>query len=140
MRRNAWFCVVMAGAAFLTGCVERRYVIDSQPRGAAVFRNGVYIGATPVDEPFTYYGKYHYTLVLEGYETLQVDQEITTPWYEYLGLDFISENLTPHTLRDVRRFLYALQPLQVPDSEKIANRAQELRNRGQALQAPPTTP
>ena len=65
MRRNAWLCVVMAGAAFLTGCVERRYVIDSQPRGAAVFRNGVYIGATPVDEPFTYYGKYHYTLVLE---------------------------------------------------------------------------
>ena len=140
MRQHAWFVGVLLCVGLLAGCVERRYVIDSQPRGAAVFRNGVYIGATPVDEPFTYYGNYHYTLVLEGYETLQVDQEIPTPWYEYLGLDFISENLIPYNFRDVRRFLFALQPLQVPDSEKIANRAQDLRNRGQALQAPPTSP
>ena len=41
-----------------------------------VFRNGVPIGPTPVDDQFVYYGNYHFTLVKDGYETLQVDQDI----------------------------------------------------------------
>ena len=67
----------------LLGCVDRRYVVTTDPPGAVVYRNGQYLGATPVDDHFIYYGKYHFTIVKEGYETLQIDQEIKTPWYEF---------------------------------------------------------
>src|SRR5207248_3329469 len=61
------------------------------------------------------------------------------PWYEYFPLDFVSENLVPWTIRDIRRFNYALQPLQKPNPEDVANRAEELRLRGQAVGPLPGT-
>src|SRR5947209_14074171 len=84
-----FFFGVALTLGLLTGCVERRYVITSDPPGAVVLRNGQPIGATPVDDYFVYYGKYNFTLIKEGYETLPVVQNIPTPWYESFGVDFI---------------------------------------------------
>jgi hypothetical protein len=137
MRRSGYLLGVLTAAALLTGCVDRRYVITSDPPGAAVFRNGKFIGSTPADDHFIYYGNYHYTLVADGYETLQVDQCISPPWYEYPAIDFISENVYPFTIHDVRRFHYQMQPLQLPNSQDVLNRAQELRGRGQLIGPPP---
>lgn len=136
MRRSAWFCSVAVGVGLLNGCVERRYVITSDPPGAVVLRNGQPIGAAPADDHFVYYGNYHITLVKEGYETLQVDQEIPTPWYEYFPLDFFSENLVPWPIQDVRRFHYKLEPRQMPRPDQLLNDAQNLRNRGHSLAVP----
>ena len=80
--------------ATLTGCVERRYVIEPDPPGALVLVNGQPLGTTPVDGHFVYYGNYTFTLVKDGYETLQVDQRINSPWYQCPPIDFASENLT----------------------------------------------
>jgi PEGA domain len=139
MKRNAWLLGTLAGAALLTGCVERRYVITSDPPGALVLRSGQPLGATPADDHFVYYGNYHFTLIRDGYETLEVDQPIPPPWYQWPGLDFVSENLIPWRIYDVRRFHYQLQPLQVPNSVDVLNRAQELRGRGQQLGPLPGT-
>src|SRR5438045_3581884 len=68
-------------AVLVSGCVERRYVVTSDPPGALVYKNGQPIGTTPVDDTFVYYGKYHFTLVKDGYETLQVDENFSAPWY-----------------------------------------------------------
>src|SRR5262249_33363324 len=96
-----------------TGCGERRYIITadapggnpSLPRPAAVvYENGRPIGAAPADQQFLYYGTYRFTIVRDGCKTLVVDQCIKAPWYEYFPLDFISENLLPWTIRDVRHF------------------------------------
>jgi hypothetical protein len=127
---------VAVGVGSLAGCVERRYVITSDPPGAVVLRNGQPIGATPVDDYFVYYGTYNFTLLKEGYETLQVEQEIPTPWYECFPLDFFSENLVPHPIQDVRRFHYTLEPRQAVRTDQLLNDAQNLRNRGQSLGAP----
>jgi hypothetical protein len=121
-------CAVLAG-----GCVERRYVVTSDPPGAIVLRNGQSLGWSPADDHFVYYGNYHFTLIHDGYETLQVDQKIPPPWYEYPVLDFISENLIPWQIEDVRRFHYALQPLQLPRADLLLERAQGLRTQGQTL-------
>src|SRR5262249_15715254 len=120
------------------GCVERRYVVTTDPPGAVVLRNDQPIGASPADDHFTYYGKYHFTLIKEGYETLQVIQPIRAPWYEYFPLDFISENLIPWSIVDVRRFHYGLEPRRMPTPDQLLNQAQPLRGRGQELQ--PLTP
>src|SRR5947209_701596 len=85
-----------------TGCVTRRYVITSDPPGALVYRDGQPIGATPVEAPFIYYGKYRFQLVKDGYQTLDVEPELCAPWYEWPGLDFISENINPYPLRDIQ--------------------------------------
>ncbi len=116
-----------------TGCVTRKYTIDSQPQGALVYRDGKPIGTTPVDDYFVFYGKYRFTLVKDGYETLHVEQKIPAPWYEYLPLDFVSENLVPWEIKDVHRFSYALQPQQMPNNNDILQKAGDLRNRGKAL-------
>ena len=137
MSRHAWLVGVIV-AAGLTGCVERRYVITTDPPGAMVLRNYQNIGAAPADDFFVYYGNYHFTLIKDGYATMQVDQDIPTPWYEYFPLDFVSENLFPWRIKDVHRFHYKLEPLQPIRSEEIINRAGQLRNRGQTLTPPPS--
>jgi hypothetical protein len=133
MKRRAWLLGVLVGAGVLTGCVERRYVITSDPPGALVLRNGQPVGFTPADDYFTYYGNYHFTLIRDGFEPLQVDQQIAPPWYEYPPIDFVAENLIPWTIYDVRRFNFAMQPVQIPRSDEVINRGQELRDRSQGL-------
>jgi hypothetical protein len=133
---------VLAVAALCTGCVDQRYTIRSDPPGAMVFRNGVPIGPTPVDDQFVYYGNYHFTLAKDGYETLQVDQQIPAPWYEYPPLDFVSEVLNPCRLHDVREFNYQMRPVEQPSKEDVLKRGQQLRQRGQSLvgQSPAPAP
>jgi hypothetical protein len=119
------------------GCVERRYVINSQPQGALVYLStGEYLGATPVDGYFVYYGKYVFRLVRDGYEPLTVVQDIPAPWYELPGIDFISENLNPFKIRDVHTFCYTLQPAQAVRPDDVLNRGSELRVRGQGIGTP----
>ena len=131
--RTAAFLGLALSAGLLTGCVERRYVITSDPPGALVLRNGQPIGSSPADDHFVYYGDYEFTLVKEGYETLHVKQEIPAPWYEYFPLDFAAENLVPWPIQDVRRFHYQLQPKRTANPERVLQDAQNLRQRGQGL-------
>src|ERR1700733_11224075 len=111
MKRNIPLAALVLAAAVSAGCVDQRYLITSDPPGAMVYRNGVPIGPTPVDDQFVYYGKYHFTLVKDGFETLQVDQEIPAPWYEYPPLDFVNEVLNPFQLHDVQAFHFQMQPV-----------------------------
>jgi hypothetical protein len=142
LRRYAWCLTAAAWAGMLAGCVERRFVIntDQEGAGAVVFENGKPLGAAPADNHFVYYGKYRFTLVKDGYDTLVVDQNIPPPWYEYPGLDFISENLIPFTIRDRREFCYHLEPMRVPSAGELLSHATGLRSRGQALGPSPGTP
>jgi hypothetical protein len=126
--------LVMAGILFLaSGCVERRYVITTEPPGAKVLRNGQDLGTAPADDHFVYYGNYHFTLIKDGYEIQQIDQNIPTPWYEYPVLDFFSENIIPWKIRDVHRFHYTMQPVQNPNIKDVLDKAEKLQNHGRSL-------
>lgn len=131
-----WLCTALLGTGLAAGCVERRYVITSDPPGALVLRNGVPIGATPVDDHFVYYGTYHFTLVKDGYATAQVDQCVSTPWYEYFPLDFVSEALYPGHIEDVRRFHYTLQPVEAVNPNALREQAERLRAEGRSIGPP----
>jgi hypothetical protein len=140
MRKQIALLGVAASALLLAGCVEQRYVVTTDPPGAVVFRNGQPLGQSPVDDHFVYYGSYHFSIVLDGYETLQVDQDITTPWYEYFPLDFFSENVIPWIIRDVRRFHYKLEPRRMVNTEELLKQADNLRNRGISIRPPDSNP
>lgn len=120
-------------AALLSGCVERRFVVESDPPGALVLVNNQPLGSTPVDGHFIYYGNYDFTLVKDGFETLHVDQRIRAPWYQWPLVDFVSENLYPGKIEDVRRFRYAMQPAAQVNTQQLLNQAEALRDRGRAL-------
>jgi hypothetical protein len=137
MKQSAGLAVLVLTLSLTVGCVERRYTINSDPPGALVYRNNSQcLGYTPVDDYIVYYGKYKFTLVKDGYEPLEVIQKYPPPWYEFPGLDFLSENVWPFKLRDVRCFHYQLQPMKTVQANDVRQRAEELRQRGAAIGVP----
>jgi hypothetical protein len=132
-----WLAVTACAAA-LAGCVERRFVVVTDPPTAMVYENGRPLGASPADDHYVYYGRYHFTLIKDGFQTLQVDQDIPAPWYQYPGLDFISENLIPWTIRDVRQFHFSLEPMRVTNPREFLQEAEGMRAKGRSIQAPPS--
>ena len=123
-------------ACLLTGCVERRFRVESNPPGAYVYVNNVPHGPTPVDVPFLFYGDYEIKLVKDGYETLKVKQNVSTPWYQYPIVDFFSESLWPWQITDIRPFQYDLVPVLQPNLEILKAEAEELRARGKEVAKP----
>jgi hypothetical protein len=122
------------------GCVEREMIVRSDPPGALVSVDGYDIGITPVSTPFTYYGQREVRLVKDGYETLTLLQPVPPPWYEFYGLDFVSENLVPGKIRDQRVFDYHLQPQVLAPPDELRARAEALRRGAQATAAPSASP
>lgn len=106
--------------------------IRSQPAGALVYVDDYEIGTTPVSTNFTYYGTRKIRLVKDGYETLTVLQPVPTPWYEIPPIDFVSENLTPGTVRDRRDFCYQLKPQVMVPGQQLLQRAEGLRTQTRA--------
>jgi len=124
------FAVALAAMGCLTGCVERRYTIRSDPPGALVIANGEAIGTTPVSKSFTFYGDRSFRLIKEGYETKDVVQPIKAPWFDNLLTEFFTENLNPYTFRDEVEFNYKLEPARPPDPSDVLARAQGTRDQG----------
>jgi hypothetical protein len=137
LRLAVWLFTMLVASGLGAGCVERRFVITSEPSGAIVYdEKGLPMGAAPTDRAFVYYGGYQFTLVRDGYETLVVRENVRAPFYEWFLLDFVSENLLPFTIRDIRRFNYQLQPKQIIDPETVLGKATTLRQRGLTIGIP----
>ncbi len=113
----------------LSGCVERRMLIVSDPPGATAIVNGQNIGPTPASMPFTYYGKYDVTLVRDGFQTKTYFAEIRQPWFEFYPIDFFAENLWPSYIHDNRTIQFTMEPLIQPRSDQVVNEANALRSR-----------
>jgi hypothetical protein len=126
----------LAGAGLLSGCVERRYTIRSDPPGATVIVNGEEIGPTPASKSFVYYGDREITLLLDGYETKTVIQPIKAPWWDNYFTEFFTENIVPVSLRDERQFQYQLTPAQSPAQADLRDRAESLRGEARVLPKP----
>ncbi len=141
-RPGRWWLLALLACALQAGCVQRRLTIRSNPPGALVYVDDYPIGTTPISTDFVYYGTRKVRLVKSGFETLTVLQPIPTPWYEYLGLDFISENVVPGEIRDERVVDYQLQPQVVVPSTQILERGENLRHAaaGPPVPVPPAGP
>jgi len=109
----------------LMGCVERKFMIRSDPEGARVRVNGVVRGTTPLEIPFKDYG----VVRLEA-EPMDLDGdgfpelsglvgpfELDAPWYQWFPFDFFSDNLWPGTLQVRREACLVLGNALDPDSE-----------------------
>jgi hypothetical protein len=137
MRARLWFGLVVSFVPLMSGCVERRYTIRTDPPGALVYVNGEELGpaAPAVSRSFVFYGDREIVLMADGYQTQKIIQPIDAPWYDNPLTDFFTENLVPWTIRDEREFVYRLSPATNPPVGDLVERAEAIR--AEAQQPPP---
>jgi len=104
--------LVVAG---LPGCVQRRFVIRSDPPGALVSLEDEPVSVpTPVEIPFEFDGVRRVTLTAPGHHVLVTRAALESRWYDWFPLDFAAEFLWPGTIDDLQEFSYTLEPYAVP--------------------------
>ncbi len=111
----------------LTGCVQRRMTIRSNPPGALVYVDNYEIGRTPVSTDFIYYGTRNIRLEADGFQTYTAEQNFWPPWYELPVIDLFTENLWPWEIRDERVVDFTLTPQIIVPTDALLTRANELR-------------
>lgn len=127
LRAVVTFLLVMI-ALGSTGCVRRRLTVRTFPPGAQVFVDDQEVGITPCSTSFVYYGTRKLTIIKDGYRTETLYQEISPPWYQYPGIDFVTENLVTREFRDERIVDVQMVPQEVVPPEQLQSRAQALRD------------
>ena len=103
-----------------SGCVYRRLIVRSDPPGARVLIDGQEVGYTPTGIPFTYYGTRRLTLVKPGFETHSELVTIPPPWYQWMPLDFVSDNFLPGARGRPARHQLATQPADRRSARPVA--------------------
>lgn len=72
--------------------------------------NGVNLGETPVEQPFTWYWYYDFIAEKEGYETAGVRRRFRAPIYLWPGLDLLME-MMPFYVTNTKRVHLELHEL-----------------------------
>ena len=97
-----------------------------------MFLNDQDVGRSPVRVPFTWYGDYDIVIRKPGFETIRTHHRIDTPWYEFPGIDIITECLIPLTVHDDRVLeTYVMEPQQHPTDQALLQAADDMRQRVQ---------
>lgn len=118
----------------LAGCVERYLYVRSEPPGAAVTLDDQPAGVTPLEIPYTWYGKRILSVELKGYSPVRETIALNPPWWQYFPLDFVTDILIPFTITDRSEFAYRLERPTVSEKEleEVKKRAAELREKAGA--------
>ena len=111
----------------MTGCVRRRMTVRTSPPGATVSVDNQVIGTTPAASSFVYYGTREFRIEKDGYRTETIRKRFNPPWYEFPGLDFVSETLWPGEIRDERIIDVELVPKVLEPATDVVQRADSLR-------------
>ncbi len=128
LRKNTVNCMVLALLLpILSGCVQRRLQIRSQPEGALVSIDRQPVGATPLAVPYTYSGTREFQLEKDGYKTIRVDQNVRPAWFDRFPVSLFSNNFAFRELRDDRVFDFELEPKTPVNENVLFERANDLR-------------
>ena len=111
----------------LTGCVNRSYIIRSEPAGADVFVGGEHLGKTPVKKKFTFYGTREVILRKKGFAEQRADMKLKIPLYQRFPLDMVAEGLLPFQFENEQTFEYALEPAKTAEDPDFLARANAAR-------------
>lgn len=134
MRAPAAILLVAFAGLLVAGCSTRRILaIDSDPSGARIWVNGVRLQQqTPVEVPFTHYGRFDVRLEKAGYESVATEIHVPTEIDGYPVIDFFLE-----LFRRERRFrrMVSMRPLAgtptEADVQAVMQRAEAFRERTQ---------
>jgi hypothetical protein len=116
----------LIAAAFLSGCVERRLTINTEPQGAIISLNDEEIGASPVTVGFNWYGNYKVRATRPGYEILDTNRKLDPPAHDGFPLDFFA-TIWPSRITDEYEWTFQLTPYKTPDRDQLIRDAQALK-------------
>ena len=133
--RASFPILAIAATALLSGCVERRVWVDTDPPGALVWINDAQIGRSPVDAGITHDGVYDLRIEKEGYEPIVTGATVNGPLWDQPPLDFFAEIL-PVDARNHTRWRFVLRARDESDAD-LAARAERFRERLRAQDASP---
>ncbi len=124
-------CVGMVATS--GGCLRRRMTINSNPPGATVYVDGRQLGKTPVSTDFTYYGTRNIRLEKDKYQTRNIKQKVSPPWYEFPPLDFFTETFSVGEIKNHHVWTYELQRQAYSPGDQILKRANEFAFEGSRI-------
>ena len=129
--------VALALAALsVSGCLQRRMVLRSNPSAALVIIDDQQIEQrTPATVPFTWDGTRSVTLIAAGHKVLDAEAVLEPKWFDYFPLDFVAEFLWPLTIVDERTFDYELEAYVEGVDPNAEARVQGLLERAAAFRA-----
>ena len=113
---------------FVSGCVERRLTINTEPSGALVTLNDEDIGTSPVTIRFEWYGDYNVRLSKDGYETLKTHRDLKGPWYDKFPFDFFAQLINSKRIVDSYEWTFNLARKIEPDREEMIDRAEQMQS------------
>ena len=129
MRRYKGLLVltVIVSGLFLTGCVERKLTINTEPQGAVVTLNDEEIGTSPVTVGFQWYGDYNVRVTKPGYETLKTHRELKAPLHDKFPLDFLAQCVNPKRIVNSYEWTFPLEEKKPVDKDELIKEAQKLK-------------
>jgi hypothetical protein len=127
-KRSLVFLAVVGliAAIILSGCVERKLTINTEPQGAMVVLNDEEIGNSPVTVSFEWYGDYNVRVSKEGFETLKTHRKLEGPWYDGFPFDLLTL-LNPERTVDEYEWTFELEPEKEINREALIQKADELK-------------
>jgi hypothetical protein len=125
MVRKLSFIICLVSYLTITGCVERKLTITTEPSGALVLLNDEEIGISPVTVGFEWYGDYNIKLSKENYETLATHRNLPRPMRDKFPFDFFDDAF--RTRIDEYSWNFKLEPKVQPTKEELIEKAVNLR-------------
>jgi len=111
----------------LSGCVERKLTINTEPQGALIVLNDEEIGTSPVTVSFEWYGDYWVRISKDGYENLNTHRLLKGPWYDHFPFDFFAQIINPHRTINSYEWTFSLEPKKQIDREELIEAAEKLK-------------
>lgn len=127
MKKASVFVLLLA-AMLLTGCVERRLTIVTEPAEAVVWLNDEEVGTTPVTVNFNWYGDYRVRIEKGGYEILNTHRKLDRPMHDRFPMDFFAEVLWPGRIEDTYTWDFELEPYRQRPADELIDAALQLRD------------
>lgn len=118
---------VLFSVVLVSGCVERKLTINTEPQGAVVVLNDEEIGLSPVTVSFNWYGDYNVMISKEGYETLKTHRELKGPYYDSFPFDFFAGPANPKMIEDSYTWDFKLSEKKPVNSEQLIKDANNLK-------------
>ncbi|MBN1804095.1 MAG: PEGA domain-containing protein [Sedimentisphaerales bacterium] len=112
---------------FVTGCVERKLTINTEPQGAMIILNDEEIGTSPVTVSFEWYGDYWVRIRKDGYENLDTHRLLKSPWYDIFPFDFFAQVINPGRTVDSYEWTFPLKTKKQITQEELLQSAEKLK-------------
>ncbi len=129
MGKYSLFALLAVGlivSFLLSGCVERKLTINTEPQGALIILNDEEIGTSPVTVSFEWYSDYWVRISKDGYESLNTHRPLKGPWYDNLPFDFFAQIISPDRIVDSYEWTFPLEPKKQISREELIQAAEKL--------------